>query len=238
MQRCRKGHERKHSLKFAYWANVRTFVNLEQVIFPSHPHFFYGNVSCKNITIWLNLVSWKSSIRCTILQFQDCIKISFGRHTKGESEDHWQRKQVSGKYGQSVASINRLSRVFFFLPFPFCYLFNARYSCAITNFILVLDSRNGVTSVASSISLKVKRNLNAPKQSKIPKQRLIFACTPCFNCIFSKNRRKKGILCEFFLSLFLPKERLVNQPVKFIYRFWALKKPAHTIDQTCKTCFN
>ena len=119
-----------------------------------------------------------------------------------------------------LASINLLSRVFFFLSFPFCYLLNARYSSAISNFILGLDSRIRVTLVASSISLTVKRNLSAPKQSTISKQRLICACTPYVNCIFPKNRRKKNFVW-IFLLLFLPKERLASQQVQFIFRFWA-----------------
>ena len=101
-----------------------------------------------------------------------------------------------------LASINLLSRVFFFLSFPFCYLLNARYSSAISNFILGLDSRIRVTLVASSISLTVKRNLSAPKQSTISKQRLICACTPCVNCIFPKNRRKKKLCVNFFIIIF------------------------------------
>lgn len=136
---------------------------------------------------------------------------------------------MSGKYGQSVASINRLSRVCFFLPFPFCYLFYARYSCAITNFILVLDSRYGVTSVAISISLKVKRNLKPLSKAKFRNKGSFSLVLLVLTIFFQRTEGKKGILCEFFLLLLLPKERLVNQPVKFIFRFWALKRPAHTI---------
>lgn len=128
-----------------------------------------------------------------------------------------------------LASINLLSRVFFFLSFPFCYLLNARYSSAISNFILGLDSRIGVTLVASSISLTVKRNLSAPKQSTISKQRLICACTPCVNCIFPKNRRKKKTLCEFFYYYFCRKNDWLASKFNLFFGFEHNKGCSHNL---------
>ena len=156
----------------------------------------------------------------SVLKFIDTLHFSTGLQL---NEDKLWKKSSSGSRGwvQSIAGFDKNSFSCFLFP-SLSFMLSQR-----TELTWNQRFHSGVRFKKSSHASCIlefsssKERLSALKQSTISKQRLICAFTPCLNCIFLKNRRKKSSFVWIFLLLFLPKERLVNQPVKFIFRFWA-----------------